>query len=192
MCHKVLSIFIFSFGVSLHITGQSLDSLFNSTILRMRVENIIDSAKIELFNRVNNAEYSTKKIDTAQFKYIPVINTSISLTSNCTPNKLMLSEILLIDKKLNEIVGSFHFGPNGNIPTCVNQKYFMAFMPPREENRLHYIPQECYTSLTNLIKKENSDYRLFSVCDTKSSYIIRKRKEPWINHPKEYPELICN
>jgi hypothetical protein len=192
MAHtSIYMTFAICLTVSLHVNSQNLDALFSSKELSERVKVLIDSAKIELNSLNNKSQYDIKHLDTAQFNYVPVLNSNLSMSGYSIINTHTLSEILLIDKQSGRIIGAFHFSLLGPFATNLKEKYFLSRIPPREESRLHYIPQKCYKSLSKKLKNENSRFFLISVLETRSAYILREQQLPFIENRKEFPEPIC-
>lgn len=185
--------FVLSMTLSIYANSQDMDNvLFRSQEFSQHVEALIDSAKVEVMNLNNNKRYvDVYHIDTALFYYLPVLNATLSMTAYCLTDIPTLSEVLLIDKRSGRIVGAVHFSLIGPFTTFVNDKYFRSHILPWDEKRLHYIPQNCYKSLSKKLKNESQKFYLISVLETRSAYILREQQLPLIENRKEYPEPIC-
>ncbi|TVR78448.1 MAG: hypothetical protein EA412_08400 [Chitinophagaceae bacterium] len=131
----------------------------------------------------------TFDIDTTQFIFLPIINTHIiynafSEIKVSKINELVLSEVLLLSKKSNKIVGSSRFCKSGNIShVFFNSRYGISTLPCRSDNRLSYVQQHCFRKFANHFSKNGYGF-YFKVYETGSLYYVK--------NSNEFPILICN
>lgn len=172
---------------------QSLNSvLFKSEQFAAEVEALVDSAKVTLLNLNGQiADENRPRLDTSLYTFLPVINATVSTNHYRVESSRALSEVLLIDKKSGRISGAIHFTLTGAFGCLVKDRYLPCGLYPWDQHSLHYIPLSCYKSLSNILKRENQEFRLISVRETRSSYLLRKQHYPVFDNEEQHPIPIC-
>jgi hypothetical protein len=116
------------------------------------------------------------KIDTALFKYIPVVNGSIffqKIDSTYYQNNFFINEILLYHKREKKIIGSGQIGKKDEIYlTFVNSKHYVSKVPMRYESRLTYLSSKEYSLVSKFLIEE--DYFLIYISEIKALCLFNK------------------
>ena len=155
------------------VLGQQTVLLSDS--LYERVIEEVDNVGVEMFN---------KGLDTTIFNFIPVVMADLSFLKSGSFNdsflsndKITISEILLMSKKSQKVVGSYMRCVDGfGTFFYISHKYGISTVPCRKNKRFPYLSEKNYDEL-NRIKKQKDIIYISSIPNLNKKYVVTNSGE---------------